>query len=208
MAEGVIIDLKLVDVKHTQGDGLLEADGLLPLVVAVQVVAAPVGHPCHGVHHRLLFHLGAVAVELDMGVYPGPDDGGMVGLGDIVHRPQHQASLLILRVPQAGNENHRHVLGDDLLLHLPQQIKAVHTWHDYVQQHQRKILHTGMVQPRLGGVDHRNVVILLQNGAQHIGLDRAVVNNQNLLPVFHISTPNKKLSAPPRSSGRTVHFLL
>mgnify|MGYP002509279956 CR=1 FL=1 len=53
------------------------------------------GHAGEPVHHGLLHELHLIAVELDMGVHPGFDDGGFEGLGHIVHRPQHQPPLLI-----------------------------------------------------------------------------------------------------------------
>ena len=99
-----------------------------------------------------------------MGVDPGLDDQRVEGLDNIVHGPQGEALLLVFNVVEAGNQDDRDVLGNDLFLKLFQQHEAVHIRHDHVQQHQGEFPGGGKAQPVLGGVDHGDVILLVQNG--------------------------------------------
>ena len=136
MAEGVVVHLEFVNVEHTDGEGNLQAGGLLPLGQAVEVVAAAVGNAGELVRHGLVLHLLAVLVQLDVGIHPGLDDQRVAGLADVVHRPQSQPPLLTLDVGEAGNQDDWNVPGDHLLLQLLQQHKTIHLRHDHVQQDQ------------------------------------------------------------------------
>ena len=71
VAEGVVIALKVVDVKHADGERHLQPRGLMPLCYAVLLIPAAVGDSGELVGHGLLLHLPAVVIQLDMGVHPG-----------------------------------------------------------------------------------------------------------------------------------------
>ena len=191
MAEGVVVDLELVNVEHTQGEGDLEAHSLLPLAGADAVVPPPVGHAGELVSHGLVLHLLAVLIELDMGLDPGLDNKRVEGLGDVVHGSQGQALLLMLNIGQAGDEDYGQVLGKDLLLQLFQQHEPVHLRHDHVQQDQGKIPRAGGVQSGLGRLYGSDVVVVLQNRFQLGGLYNAVVHNQYFFHVILLAQVHK-----------------
>ena len=157
--EGVVIQLELVDVEHTDGEGQLEADGLPPAHQALLLVPAAVCHAGELIHHGLPPELHLVVVELDMGIHPGLDNHRAEGLGHVVHRPQQQPPLLVLDVRQAGQQDHRDKPGQLGALQLLQQGEAVHLGHHHVQQDQGKAPLLGGAQARLGGVAGGNVVI-------------------------------------------------
>ncbi len=46
-----------------------------------------------------------------------------------------------------------------------------------------------MLQPLLAGMDYRHLIIILQNGAQIIGLHSAVVDNQYFLDAHCLFAP-------------------
>ena len=83
MAEGVVIDLELVDIEHADGQGHPEADGFPPLGQALPLIAPAVGHAGELIHHGLLLELHLVVVELDVGIDTGLDDHGAEGLCSI-----------------------------------------------------------------------------------------------------------------------------
>ena len=176
----------------------MEPHGLVPLHDAVEVIPAAVGDAGELVSQGLVLHLTAVVVEFDVGVDPGLDDEGFKGLADVVHRPQDQAVLFVLLVGEAGDEDHRHALGDDLLLEFFEQGKAVHARHDHVQKDEGEALAACEAQAVLCGLGHDHVVIALQDGLEPGGLYGAVVHDQDL---FHNHTPYLP-GAPPR---RIVH---
>ena len=116
MAEGVVVDFELINVEHADGNGGPQADGVLPAFAADGVVTPPVGHFGELVHRGGLLDLRPVAVEVDMSVDPCPDDGGMEGLGNVVHGSQGQALLFVLGIVQAGNEDDGRVPENHLFL--------------------------------------------------------------------------------------------
>ena len=164
----------------------MEPDGLLPLRGAELVMPPPVGHAGELVGHGLGLYLLAVLIELDVGVHPGLDNQRVEGLYDIVHRPQGEAPLFVLDGSQAGNEDYRDVLGNQLLLQLFQQVKAVHIRHNHIQQNEGILPGAGLGQPVRRRVDSGYIIIIIQNGLQLGSLYNAVVNNQYL---FHYYTP-------------------
>ena len=59
-------------------------------------------------------------------------------------------SLFVLCIRQAGDQNHRDALGDDLLLQLFQQGESVHSGHHHVQKNQGIIFTARAGEPILG----------------------------------------------------------
>lgn len=186
MAKGVVVNLEFINIKHADGEWNPQTGGLLPFQGAVVVVPPPVGHPGKLVRHRLKLRLLSVLIQLDMGVYPGPDNQGMEGFYDIVHRPQGEPPLFMLDGGQAGDQDNGNPPGNHLILKLFQQVEAVHIRHDYIQQNERKISGAGLGQSIRRCVDSGDIIAVLQNGLQLGSLYKAVINNQYL---FHIFSP-------------------
>ena len=164
VAEGVVVYLEAVDVEHADGDGDMQADRLAPLCGTVLLILAPVGDACKLVGHGLLLHLPAVVVQLDMGVDPRLDDQRLEGLCDIVHSAQNEPPLFVRHGGQAGDQNDRDALGDDLLLQFLQQSKTVHSRHHHIQQNEREIFFVGQAQAVLRPLGDGNIVLVLQDG--------------------------------------------
>ena len=181
MPEGVVVDFELVDVHHADGEGDVQPHGVLPPLQADGVVVPPVCHAGELVQGGLPLDLGAVLIQLDVGVDPGLDHQGVEGLGDIVHSPQGQPALLVLKIGEACDENDGDVLGGGVLLQQRQHLKAVDAGHNHVQKDQRVVAALGVVQPALGGVNRGDIIGVIQNRLQKISLNRAVVDNQNSL---------------------------
>ena len=62
VAEGIIIGLEVVDIKHTDGKRQAEADRGPPFHHGLLLIAPPVGHACQHVQGRLLLKLHLVVV--------------------------------------------------------------------------------------------------------------------------------------------------
>lgn len=71
--------------------------------------------------------------------------------------------------------------GRGLLLQQRQQLEAIDAGHDDVQKDQGIVAGLGVVQSALGGVDHGDVVDVIQDRFEKIGLNGAVVDDQNSL---------------------------
>ena len=178
VAEGVVIDLELVNIEHAQGEGLSETDSVLPSGGALRLVAPAVGHAGELIHQGLLLELVLIAVELDVGVDPGLDDHRAEGLGDIVHRPQQEPPLLVLNVGQAGDHDDGDVPGQVRGFQLPDQGEPVHVRHHHVQQDQGIAPLLGGAEPVRCGLAHGDLVIVFQDRVKKLDLYGAVVNDQ------------------------------
>ena len=178
MSESVIVQLKSVDIKHTNGKRQFKAYGFPPACSAFALISAPVCHAGELVDHGLLFKLHLVMIELDMRIYPCPDNRRIKRLCDIIHRAKHQPPFLILRIGQAGNEDYRHIPGKFHVFQLLEKHKAVHLRHDHIQQNQGISPFYHSLQSFLRRMANRYPVILLQDRTQKFTLYRTVVNHQ------------------------------
>ena len=181
MAEGVVVDLKLVNVEHADREGDAQADGVLPALAADGVVAPPVGHAGELIYGGVPLHLIPILEEFNVGIHPGPDNGGVEGLGDVIHGPQGKPLLFVLNIVEAGDEDHRDAAENHLLLKHFQKLKTVGAGHDDVQKNQGIIPHLRLLQAFLSGIHHGDFVVPGQDGTEEIGLNGAVVYNQNFI---------------------------
>ena len=165
VSEGVVVQLELVDIEHTDGEGQVKPDRLVPAGRAAVLVPPPVGHAGELVDHGLLPELHLIMVELDMGIHPGLDDHRVEGLGHIVHRPQQQPLLLKLDIGEAGEQDHRDVPGQVGGLQFPQEGEAVHFRHDDIQKDQGKVPLLGGAEPLLRRVAGGQLVLAPEDGA-------------------------------------------
>ena len=78
------------------------------------------------------------------------------------------------------------MLGGEVLLQQCQQFKTVDAGHDHVQKDQGIVAALGVVQSALGGVNRSDIIGVIQNGLEKIGLHRTVIDDQNSL---HGDTP-------------------
>ena len=164
MSKGVVIHFEAVNIKHTDGKRKAQSDCFAPFRGAVPFIPAPVGNPRQLVGHRLLLNLPAITVQLDMRVDPCLDNQGFKGLSDIVDRTQNETALLVCHAGQAGNQNDRDALRNDLFLQFLQQRKPVHPRHDHVQQNERKAPIACPAQSIFRPLSNGNIILVLQNG--------------------------------------------
>jgi len=109
------------------------------------------GHDGHILDHghfpgaalHLFFQVGVLVPEKVPGglqgqvvFYPGEDDGGADGLGDVIHGPQVQAPLFVFRRRLGGEEDDGDVPAAGVQMELAGHFKAVHAGHHHVEENQ------------------------------------------------------------------------
>ena len=134
-----------------------------------------------------MHELHLVVVELDVDGGPGPDRDGAEGLGDVVHRAQGQALLLVLYIRQAADQDDGRVFGENRLLEPFQQSEAVYVRHDDVQENQGEIFPLRLAEALLALQAYGDLVVIAQNGFQIFSLCPAVFDYQYFIHVFPCS---------------------
>lgn len=110
-----------------------------------------------------MHELHLVVVELDVDGGPGPDRDGAEGLGDVVHRAQGEAFLLVLHIRQAADQDDGRILGEDRLLEFLQQREAVYVRHDDVQEDQGEVIPLCLAEAFLAFQAYGDLVVIAQD---------------------------------------------
>jgi hypothetical protein len=118
--------------------------------------------------------------QREMGVHPGHDFSGIVGLGDEVNRPCIQSPHLCGGVIQCGTEDERHLFQGRVSLHLPAHLQSIHLGHHHVEKDERRRALPGEVQTLASTVgQEQRVPEGAQRFSQDLQVQRDIVHQQD-----------------------------
>ncbi|MNV37671.1 hypothetical protein D3C71_1292000 [compost metagenome] len=119
------------------------------------------------------------SLELQVVAHARHGDGGVDGLGDVVHCAQLQPHRFVVGGAHGGEENHRNVFGLGVELQAPQHLVAIHVRHHDVEQDQVGLFGRHDLQRAFAGGCQLDLVVGAQEVAHQRQIARGVIHHQH-----------------------------
>ena len=120
-----------------------------------------------------------LVAQRQVGLHPGPEDGGFDGLGDVIHPAGLEPHSLVRGVVQGGYEDHRDVARQAVGLEQPAGFQTVQAWHHDVEQDEVRVLAAGDVDGADAVAGHEHAVLAFQEVHEHDDVLGLVVHHQH-----------------------------
>ena len=156
----VVVAFELVDIDHQQRQGFAITQARSPFGAQAIIQNPAVGHACQAIHRRQITQGIRLPFQRQMGLYSRFNNGGIHRLADKIHSPGSQRGRFFLRAVLRGHENHRNRRSIRLSLELPADFQAVHIRHQYIKQHQIRLVLMTHRQRFLPAGGHKHFVVI------------------------------------------------